>query len=89
MDLDLVQIKFMKKPFGLDLLASRRRVALRKESVCCLFKILIYDLKRERNVFVYVFCLVVFVVVFFFRSIPVTFVRGGGGKGPPYFETLL
>ena len=30
------------------------------------FKILIYDLKRERNVFVYVFCFVVFVFFFFF-----------------------
>ena len=61
--------------------------ALLKESVCCLFKILIYDLKRERNVFVYVFCFVVFVVCFFSTSIPVTFIRGLGGT--PYFETLL
>ena len=42
---------------------------------CCLFKILIYDLKRERDVFVYVFCFVV--VVVFSTSIPVTVINGG------------
>ena len=53
---------------------------------------LIYDLKRERNVFVYMFCFVVevvVVVVFFSTSIPVTFIRGRGGVGgggTPYFE---
>ena len=50
-----------------------------KRSFCCLFRRLIYDLKRERNVFVYVFCFVVVVVVVFFfsTSIPVTFICGG------------
>ena len=45
---------------------------------------LIYDLKRERNVFVYVFCFVVevvVVVVFFFDEHPRQGeVRGGGGN---------
>ena len=49
---------------------------------------LIYDLKRERNVFVYVFCFVVEVVVvvfFFFRRASPSG-RGEGGGGTPYFE---
>ena len=58
-----------------------------KRSFCCLFRRLIYDLKRERNVFVYVFCfVVVVVVVFFFRRASPSLLFAGE---TPYFETLL
>ena len=52
---------------------------------------LIYDLKRERNVFVYVFCFVVevvVVVVFFFDEHPRQGeVRGGGGGTPNFYKS--
>ena len=57
-------IKFMKKPFGLDLLASRRRVPLRQESVCCFSLKYSFTTSNEKEMFLFM-CFVVF--VFFFR----------------------
>ena len=87
MALDLGQIKFMKKSFGLDpieILACEAATASpvswflvaelpSEKSQFVSYLIHIYDLKREKNVFVYVvFAVFVFVVVVFFRG-------GGGG----------
>ena len=73
-------IKFMKKPFGLDLLASRRRVALRQESVCCFSLKYSFTTSNEKEFFCLcvLFCCLCF--FFFSTSIPVTFIRGWGNS---------
>ena len=84
-------IKFMKKPFGLDLLASRRRVALRQESVCCFSLKYSFTTSNEKEMFLFM-CFVLlslFFCFFFRRASPSLLLGGWGGGGTPYFETLL
>ena len=58
-------IKFMKKPFGLDLLASRRRVPLRQESVCCFWNTHLRPQTRKKC---FCLCVLFCCLCFFFFS---------------------
>ena len=77
-------IKFMEKPFGLDLLASRRRVALRQESVCCFSLKYSFTTSNEKEMFFFFFmCFVLF--CFFRRASPSLLLGGGEGGGNSIF----